>query len=350
MKALFAAFFIVMSLSSVAQPLLYPPDTIALEHTKDNSIRVAFGSCFKQSKPSTIFYGISNQSPDLWIWLGDNIYGDSENIDTLQSKYNQVKSDSAYQFLIQKGTLPVIGTWDDHDYGRNDAGKEWPIKKESAQLALDFLEVPNNSPRRKHEGIYGAYYVEWNTKETAEKSSILFVMLDTRYFRDSLGDRKGTVLGEEQWKWLKSTLKASQKSHIVICSSIQVIPNDHQWERWGNFPKERMRLFKLLKKHAPNAIILSGDRHRAEYSRYHDKQLNLLEITSSSLNAPGSCVDEQNQHRAGDVVCGMPNFGMLIFKHWKSGGITAELHSFTQSSSGEGAEKINWVKLSEIKP
>ena len=103
---------------------------------------IAFGSCSDQKRPQPLWDDIVAQKPDLWIWLGDNIYGDSENMDTLRAKYARQKSNPVYQQLRQ--STPIIGVWDDHDYGVNDGGKEYPKRKESQQLMLDFLDVPVN--------------------------------------------------------------------------------------------------------------------------------------------------------------------------------------------------------------
>jgi alkaline phosphatase D len=51
----------------------------------------------------------------------------------------------------------VIGTWDDHDFGLNDAGKELEGKQTSQKLMLDFLDEPLDSPRRRQEGVYTSY-------------------------------------------------------------------------------------------------------------------------------------------------------------------------------------------------
>ena len=53
--------------------------------------KIAFGSCSDQKRPQPLWDDIVAQKPDVWIWLGDNIYGDSESMDTLRTKYAQQK-------------------------------------------------------------------------------------------------------------------------------------------------------------------------------------------------------------------------------------------------------------------
>ena len=40
--------------------------------------RIAFGSCAKQWQHQTIWYTVLAAKPDLWLFLGDNIYGDTD--------------------------------------------------------------------------------------------------------------------------------------------------------------------------------------------------------------------------------------------------------------------------------
>jgi alkaline phosphatase D len=35
-----------------------------------------------------------------------------------------------------------MATWDDHDYGENDAGKEFYLREESQAAVLRFLRLP----------------------------------------------------------------------------------------------------------------------------------------------------------------------------------------------------------------
>lgn len=37
----------------------------------------------------------------------------------------------------------MIGVWDDHDYGKNDAGGEFKGKDVSRDVFLDFIDEPH---------------------------------------------------------------------------------------------------------------------------------------------------------------------------------------------------------------
>lgn len=277
-------------------------------------IVVAFGSCNKQYLSQPLWQDIAQNNPDLWVWLGDNIYGDTQNMSVMKSKYDQQLKNPGYKALIEK--VKVIGTWDDHDYGVNDGGVEFPKKKESQQLMLDFLGYPSNSPVRQREGVYNSYTVQKNGH------SVKVILLDARYFRGTLKkvngayqlNTTGTMLGEQQWKWLENELKNSSADVNIIGSGIQFIPEEHRFEKWANFPNERKRLLDLIAStKVKNAVLISGDRHIAEVSKYEgfNSKNPLYEFTSSGLTHTWSSEGtEKNKYREGELIIAL-NFGVF---------------------------------------
>lgn len=291
------------------------------KNTASADFVIAFGSCNKPTSPQPFWNEIIKNDPNVFIWLGDNIYGDSDDMGKLENDYRLQNNNVEYKKLISK--VPVIGTWDDHDYGKNDAGAEWEMKKESQTLFLNFLGIPQDDPRRKQEGIYTSKVFE------TEKGSIKVLILDTRYFRSPLKkstdpnfryepyvNDEGTILGEMQWKWLEKELENNYSDFIVIVSSIQFLSHEHGFETWGNFPHEIKRLKSLLvDKAVRNAIILSGDRHLSEFSMIKIKGLRypLIDFTSSGLtHAYTDYQGESNRYRVGRVIS-KKSFGLLTF-------------------------------------
>ncbi|WP_430905458.1 alkaline phosphatase D family protein [Maribacter sp. 2-571] len=291
------------------------------ETSDAEAFTIAFGSCNKTSIKNFLWDDIIALEPDLWIWGGDNIYADTEDIQKLQQLYGAQKGLKGYREL--RAAIPVIGTWDDHDYGVNDGGSEFPVKKESQQAFLDFMDVPMDSPRRTQEGIYTSH--EYRLPDGRVK----VIVLDTRYFRTPLtldtvtvkrtksnayGD--GTILGDKQWEWLTKELNASDANFNVIVSSIQVLSNEHGWETWGNFPHEVDRLKKTIADSgAAGVLILSGDRHISEFSQTSVADLDypLVDFTSSGLtHAVSNFKGEPNPFRVGSVVSD-ESFGLLRF-------------------------------------
>jgi alkaline phosphatase D len=140
--------------------------------------RIAFGSCAKQDRPQPIWEAVVESQPQLFLMIGDNIYGDTDDMELLWKKYQMLDAQPGFQKL--RATCPVMGTWDDHDYGVNDGGVEFPKKRESQQLCLDFFQVPKDSPRRQREGVYHAEVFGPPGKR------VQIILTDSRYFRSPL--------------------------------------------------------------------------------------------------------------------------------------------------------------------
>ncbi|MEM6803234.1 MAG: alkaline phosphatase D family protein [Bacteroidota bacterium] len=283
--------------------------------------RIAFGSCNHEDDPQLMWEPILAQSPDLWIWLGDNIYGDSDDAKVLKAKYELQLSHEEYQGFIK--TVPQVGIWDDHDYGVNDGDKTYALKKESKTLMLDFLNVPANAPQRVREGAYSSYLLG------SGEQKVKVLLLDARYFRDPLErnpaddgqlyipNTEGDILGEAQWTWLEEELRNSEAQYHIIGCGIQMIAAEHNFEKWANFPKARKRFFDLMEKTKPsNTILISGDRHITEISKIELEGLDypLYDITSSGLTHSFERireVGEINSHREGDKYAGDKNYGLF---------------------------------------
>lgn len=283
--------------------------------------RILFGSCVKQDRPMPIFKTIIDRKPELFLFLGDNIYADTTDMDVMQAKYAKLKADAGFAHLLR--TCPVLAIWDDHDYGANDAGAAYPKRTQSQQIFVDFWNDDADSPRRQRPGIYDAKIFGPAGKR------LQIILLDTRYFRGPLktGERRVggpylpsddasvTMLGEPQWKWLEEQL-CTPADVRVIATGIQGIAQAAGQETWSNLPHERQRLFDLIAK-ASGVLLTSGDRHWAELSVEKDSvPYPLYDLTSSSLNQihpRGTPTD--NRYRAIPTTYHQENFGE-IFIQW----------------------------------
>ncbi len=289
----------------------------ASEKSRQEKMLIAFGSCAHSFEPMPILNQVVKHHPDLWIWLGDIMYGDSHDMTVLKKKYDLQKNKPEYQALLK--ATPVIGVYDDHDYGTNDGGKYYSKKDSSKLLLLDFLDAPADDVRRSRPGAYADYDYQVGDR------TVKVILLDTRYFRDTLyadttGRQRylpnpdGDVLGEAQWQWLEQTLRNNQADFIIIGSSIQLIPDEQGYEKWANFPAARQRFFKLLTETKPAPVLLiSGDRHIAEVSKIDLPGLGfpLYEFTSSGLTHTwGRPGDEPNRYRVGKLMISK-NFGLI---------------------------------------
>lgn len=300
--------------------------------------RIAFGSCSRETLPQPLWRQVAAARPDVWVWLGDNIYGDTSDMAVMRAKYARQKGHPDYQTLLAR--TRVIGTWDDHDYGLNDGGKEFTARAASQQALLDFLDEPADSPRRLRAGVYESY-----TYGPAGRQ-VKVILLDTRYHRDAPGP-DGDVLGEEQWAWLERELRGSRAQVHLIGSGIQVVAEDHRFEKWANFPAARARLFRLVgETRAPGVVFLSGDRHIAEVSRVSGTAAGypLYDVTSSGLTHTWrERWEEVNRHRVGENVIAL-NYG-LLHVDWDARALRFEVRDTTNA-----VRLARTIPLAELEP
>ena len=282
--------------------------------------RIAFGSCINTNVHPMLDRTLTLPF-DLFVLLGDNIYADTTNPAVMAEKYRVRKESSFFQGL--RGKAPLLATWDDHDFGGNDAGASYPMKVEAQKLFHDFMDVPADSPRRRREGIYDAAVFGPVGKR------VQVILLDTRYFRSDLAtgenhvvpsggryvphpDPDVTMLGAAQWAWLEEQLRVPAELR-VIASSIQFISEFSGAEAWANLPREKRRMLDLLEKTRANGVLfISGDRHWAELSRL-DRQggYPLYDLTSSALTEEHKRgTPTPNRHRDGTTYHGN-NVGMI---------------------------------------
>jgi alkaline phosphatase D len=301
--------------------------------------RIAFGSCNREYKPQPLWNPIRECKPDVWIWLGDIVYGEAGDLAGLARRYQRVKKHAEYKALQQQ--CRVIGVWDDHDYGVSDGGKNNANKIESQRLLLDFLDEPPDSPRRTQAGVYAAYTFGPPGKR------VKVILLDVRYFRDRPGP-KADILGEPQWRWLEQQLTNSDADIHIIGSGTQVIASEHPYEKWADFPRARQRMFDLLAKTAPhNVLFISGDRHLGEISRMTDPRIRqtLYDVTSSGMTHHATNNWFHNFHRETNRFrCGQNfvdlNFGLLLID-WDAAAPSVTLQIRDTASAVRIQEKFN---------
>lgn len=308
---------------------------------------ITFGSCSNQDEPQPLWDTIIGKDPDLFLFIGDNIYADTADMEVMRKKYEKLGAQPGYRQLLK--TCPVVSTWDDHDYGENDAGVEYAKKEESKEIFLDFFDVSQDSPRRKRPGIYEAYIYGPLGRR------VQVILLDTRYFKDTSGrkrntmskaekekknlvgwylpsdDPSATLLGKAQWSWLEEQLRKEADVRI-IASSIQVIASEKGMESWGNYPQERDRLFELIAKTKANGVMfISGDVHFSEISMSDDGPYPLHDFTSSGMtHANKSWSKRINSYRIGEAYAGL-NFG-LIHIDWNQDDPVIRLQTITQNN------------------
>ena len=310
MLTILAAFWFGMVEKAAAQSL-DPQQTLD---------RIAFGSCIKQEQPLPIINALVRDRPQVMLMLGDNIYADTADMAVMKAKYERLAAHSEFQKL--RSTCPLLATWDDHDFGLNDGGADFPQRAAAQELFMDFWGDAPDAPRRHREGVYTAGIYGPPGRR------VQIILLDARYFRSPLktGERRvggpylpdddpsKTMLGEAQWTWLEQQLKQPAELRL-IGSGIQIIASDAGQETWSNLPGEQQRLYRLIQStKAEGVILLSGDRHWAELSMLTEGvPYPLYDITSSSLNQlhPRGTPTE-NTHRVEIGTWHRENYGLVL--------------------------------------
>jgi alkaline phosphatase D len=301
--------------------------------------KIAFGSCGHQDYPQPVINHAIEQNPDLFIYLGDNIYSDTYSLDTLKMNYEKFGAKPEFQRL--KATTPILATWDDHDYGYNDTGRHYPLKAESKEVFLSFFGIPDMT-LLEHPGIY------YSKIYTDQKRRLQIIMLDMRTFRDRLlpynGNRQGqpgygyemdyspyvtsdsTMLGETQWKWLQKQLEEPADLRI-IGSSTQFGITHNGYEAWANFPHEQKRMLELIRSTNANGVVfLSGDVHYAEISRINETGwYPIYDITASGITSTWEFATPNDNRIDGPVM--ENHYGLLTIDWTKDDpAITMEIH------------------------
>jgi alkaline phosphatase D len=314
--------------------------------------RIAFGSCADEEKPQPIWDAVLAYRPDLFLFAGDNVYGDvrdgravpeAELIESLRQAY--ARASRVPGLVAVRSTIPHLATWDDHDFGKNDAGADFAGRHDAQKLFLRFWNVPLLDERHRREGIHHAQTFGPGGQR------VQVILLDTRFFRSPLrptdrhdapgreryvpdDDPAKTMLGEAQWAWLADRLREPADVRLVV-SSIQVLADGHGFERWGNLPRERQRLYDLIRDtRAKGVVFLSGDRHIGGlYRKSTGTPYPLVEITSSGINQVFAENREPGPNRLG-AVYGAPNFGTVDID-WRAGTITLAL----RNTAGEAVRR-----------
>ena len=135
--------------SAMALPALRGP-VRPLPSTEDTLRRITFGSCANQRSPMPILRALAVRQPDLFVMLGDNVYGDADAGDAtlpeLRAAYAALAQHPDFRPLA--AAVPVLPVWDDHDYADNDGGGSFPFKQEAELLFGVLLEYRSTRPAR----------------------------------------------------------------------------------------------------------------------------------------------------------------------------------------------------------
>ena len=239
--------------------------------------RIAILGCHREYRPAPALYRYVEARPDISIWVGDNVYADAESDPAIiEDSYARLEAKPAFQVLRDSSVFLV--TWDDHDFGLNNAGKEYILKEESKAIFRAFWSLEDEIPVDQ-EGIYYA-------KTFAEgEHTLQVILLDVRYNRDQPYSG-GDVLGEAQWEWFEEQLEQPATLRFIVSGMQVLLDAASGSETWDQFPEAQQRLFETIKKsRAEGVVFITGDQHYAEVGRMPvGLDYDLVELQFASIN------------------------------------------------------------------
>lgn len=273
--------------------------------------RVAFGSCARLQFDSEqkIFTAVMASEPDLFFWLGDNIYADSEAPEAIADTYRRQRAVDRLQPLIR--STPQLAIWDDHDFGYNDADSRNPIRDQSLAIFRRYWANPaSGTPETP--GVFFRH--SWG--------GVDFFHLDGRYHRDPTDTPDGpakTMLGAGQLAWLKAGLKASKAPFKILVSGTGWSLAERPGDSWAAYQHERDQLFDFIRDQKITGVVgLSGDTHVGELNcipRSEQGGYDIYDLCSSPLaQSPNDkWPDQVPEVRIRPLYAKGVNFGLLEF-------------------------------------
>lgn len=289
------------------------------------NFRIAFGSCcrIQFDADQKIFNAVVDQEPDLFFWLGDNIYADTLEPSGLADLYRRQRTVERMLPMIR--SIPQLATWDDHDYAYNDGDKNNPIRGQALKVFNQYWANPSAGTAQTP-GVFFTY----------SHGGVDFFFLDDRYHRDPTDAPDGpakTMLGAGQKAWLKAALKASRAPFKVIVNGVGWSFAETGSDSWTSYRHERNEIFDYIRDaKIEGVILLSGDTHMGELNCIPWSEqggYDLYDFCSSPLaQVPDNDFWEQTPEvrmrpAFGKTVC----FGVLDFQMTGEPSVALNLHN-----------------------
>ena len=287
---------------------------------------VAFGSCcriqFDRVQP--IFDVIQRVEPEMFFWLGDNIYGDSDDSGALSELYTRQRVVHSLEPLLR--STPQLAIWDDHDFGYNNSDGQSPFKQESLRLFRSYWANPSYGTG----GAPGIWFKH-------SYGGVDFFFLDGRYHRDpSVGSDMPakSMLGAAQKAWLKDELLKSRAPFKILVSGggWSSAERADGGDSWGVYTAERNEIFEFIRDRGIGGVVcISGDSHLGELNcipRSAQGGYDIYDMCSSPLAQMPAVkqLEQVPEMRVRDVWSRSVNVGVMRFEMGPSPRLTYTLH------------------------
>lgn len=281
-----------------------------------------------------IFESMAEESPDMMLWLGDNIYlreVDFQSYSGFLHRYTHTRSTPEMANLLK--SCPNYAIWDDHDFGPNDSDGSWVHADWSRESFKAFWSNPSYGLPEAPRCISTAFrFVDME-----------FFLLDNRTYRVNHYNKTNApqVLGQNQIDWLIQALRKSRAPYKFVVVGGQVLSDAAVYENVAQFPDERRQILERIEAEDIRGVVfLSGDRHTTELSELTlGNGRKVYDLTVSPLTSgPGHAKDEANTLRVEGTYVEQRNYAVLSFEGPRKNRIcTVEV----KSTEGESLWKQN---------
>jgi alkaline phosphatase D len=300
----------------------------SLDAGKDKP-RVALISCMSDDFMAVqrdMWNSVRAAKPDILFFLGDAAYLDEQNTQLTEASLwrRHVATRMKLDVYRWKTLRPVLSIWDDHDYGINNGGFDFPLKTGSSQMfealfgAQDVTGYASGLGRARVLSLFGQR----------------FFLMDCRSWRRS-GGAEATHWGGEQEDWFFEQLALNDEPAFLMNGS-QFFGKYHGYESFEKqHPEQLKRVLERLGKAEAPVVLCSGDVHYSELMRLGREEMGYetFELTSSSLHSYYSQVFKApNPRRL--VATDRYNF-LLLEPKTVRGGLEMKVRSI-----GRGSEQI----------
>ncbi|MFH8692715.1 alkaline phosphatase D family protein [Streptomyces anulatus] len=233
-------------------------------------VTMGMGSC-APSTPDAIWTRVVNEGCDSFVLLGDTPYVDSGDLAVARTKHRAFLAQP--EIARMAASMPVWGTWDDHDFGGNDTSGGFAGKKNTRTAFVDYranasfghaADGTRLTARTEGLGVYTSF----------RRGPVEVFLLDPRWFSKTgpswADPARQTCLGEVQWDWLRARLRASTATFKAIASGmIWDDKGNAESDDWATYQYEKDAILDFVAaEKIPGCFLLSGDIHVSRALNY----------------------------------------------------------------------------------
>ncbi|MCB9763602.1 MAG: alkaline phosphatase D family protein [Alphaproteobacteria bacterium] len=244
-------------------------------------LKLGFGSCTKDDD-QPIFGPLLAEDLDAFLFIGDNHYGNTDDLADLRQFYRWAHERPLRSALMREAF--TLATWDDHDFTGNNTDGTEPGRDVARRVFAEYWANIGYG-----DGAQGVYS-RWSYGD------VDVFLLDDRFWRGL----DGGMLGATQEAWLLDALGASQATFKLLVIGSQWTL-DGSSDSWASFPTARARVFDAIAQQGIGGVVLlSGDIHRSELRLLEGSEggYDVPELTSSPLATWNSACGADAEQRA----------------------------------------------------